>query len=872
MCAAAPRTSRARGACVPPFLTPRPVLALQIHFGLFFVMLSFLCVAIWLMWTCFTAWIKWVQYERFGRLHSRYVETPEARALPLGAHVHHAKRGHGVIVRILHDGRRMVKFTNSDFLHRYAEHQWPKLKRLGAKTPTSREYDVSHAPEQYIAAVEVLHQQQMLEAGSRYSPIDLGARLLAWFRLREARTQLQYALIRERFCVIPMSQYEESPGSNFELHDYLLRACCELVKRVIKVETEEWLFFLGVTVPLSEIIALNPGSATVASPLLALVLLALSLFLWQHLANILGQLTPCHPLLQTGNKFHRPGDPHEDADGYVQYRPLPPYLRREDLDIHEESSPSTPSKRTSSYASTSPSSGGRPKPGLSRSNNVAVSNLGQPKPKPGLARSLATKAIPTTLARQVTRQVTQSLHTLGLQHGGSESHTKPKGKKLRQAGICTIIYKPQGGVRVSFILSFITLFLSMYLVTTMVSVFQVDLQADGYGPVIPPLMGLTLALLVLFVVLPEIVYHGAFISCIEMMRNQSAVDMVQRGLKLKQGVRVLKLLLQLRTFTDRQTRLEDKRKESLAENSHASGPQKRSASLTSPSGASVESSEASIRESPVRDSKPGGKRDSDDATAAYMSDAARLSDWEDMFDMLDMVEEVVDKELVEDFHAVFTKVLVERLPDECSILEDEGYIAKVLGGDETLHLHEFAFFMVHQRCCPEFFVSGSKIEKMANGEEADNTTKEVFLRIFKLFVSIRAKSMAMQFNEGEKVLTLEKGLSFTEFYSVLVEDERLMEKEHGEHALAHGIFHMIDSVVHVSEEDEFIDDGAQNWTGSKDDTVSRDELKLSFEGVPKYEDVFVDDFVNLFSLNSNGEIEFHDFFAVLRELRVLVHH
>ena len=162
---------------------------------------------------------------------------------------------------------------------------------------------------------------------------------------------------------------------------------------------------------------------------------------------------------------------------------------------------------------------------------------------------------------------------------------------------------------------------------------------------------------------------------------------------------------------------------------------------------------------------------------------------------------------------------------------------------------------------------------LANGEEADNTTKEIFVRIFKLFVSIRAKSMAIQFGEGEKVLELENGLSFTEFYSVMVQDERLLEKEHGEHALAHGIFHMIDGVVHVSEEDEELFGGmAQEWTGNRDDTVSRDELKLSFEGVPKYEEVFVDDFVNLFTLNANGEIEFRDFFAVLRELRVLVHH
>ena len=56
----------------------------HIHFGLFFVMLSFGLLAFWLLIATFAAWRKWHLYEHFATLHSRYVETPESRLLPRG--------------------------------------------------------------------------------------------------------------------------------------------------------------------------------------------------------------------------------------------------------------------------------------------------------------------------------------------------------------------------------------------------------------------------------------------------------------------------------------------------------------------------------------------------------------------------------------------------------------------------------------------------------------------------------------------------------------------------------------------------------------------------------------------------------------------
>ena len=101
----------------------------HIHFGLFFVMLSFGLLAFWLLIATFAAWRKWHLYEHFATLHSRYVETPESRLLPRGARVRHKKHGDGVIDKVLQDGQRLVLF-DCGASHRYNSHQWSKLTRL----------------------------------------------------------------------------------------------------------------------------------------------------------------------------------------------------------------------------------------------------------------------------------------------------------------------------------------------------------------------------------------------------------------------------------------------------------------------------------------------------------------------------------------------------------------------------------------------------------------------------------------------------------------------------------------------------------------------------------------------------------------------
>ena len=53
--------------------------------------------------------------------------------------------------------------------------------------------------------------------------------------------------------------------------------------------------------------------------------------------------------------------------------------------------------------------------------------------------------------------------------------------------------------------------------------------------------------------------------------------------------------------------------------------------------------------------------------------------------------------------------------------------------------------------------------------------------------------------------------------------------------------------------------------------LSREELKSCFDGVPGFPAHSVDDFVFLFSLNGDGQIDFHAFLAVCKELTILRH-
>ena len=88
------------------------------------------------------------------------------------------------------------------------------------------------AARQYVAAAEVMHQQGLAAppASGWRATYGIPADFFAWLRLREAREQLQYTLVRERFVLIPLGNDGQMLPENFEFNEYLLQVCCDGVK------------------------------------------------------------------------------------------------------------------------------------------------------------------------------------------------------------------------------------------------------------------------------------------------------------------------------------------------------------------------------------------------------------------------------------------------------------------------------------------------------------------------------------------------------------------------------------------------------------------------------------------------------------------
>ena len=76
---------------------------------------------------------------------------------------------------------------------------------------------------------------------------------------------------------------------------------------------------------------------------------------------------------------------------------------------------------------------------------------------------------------------------------------------------------------------------------------------------------------------------------------------------------------------------------------------------------------------------------------------------------------------------------------------------------------------------------------------------------------------------------------------------------------------------HVHLEDDRSDRSSGEQDDRADKMLSREEFAQCFRGVPKFSEELVDDFLYLFELNSEGQIEFEEFVKVVKELKVLVH-
>ena len=93
-------------------------------------------------------------------------------------------------------------------------------------------------------------------------------------------------------------------------------------------------------------------------------------------------------------------------------------------------------------------------------------------------------------------------------------------------------------------------------------------------------------------------------------------------------------------------------------------------------------------------------------------------------------------------------------------------------------------------------------------------------------------------------------------------DETDLEAGLPEAELAGAIFDMVDSVG---------DDDDEAGAGQHNGMLSRGELRKAFVGVPNFNRHAVEDFLYLFPLNEEGQIEREEFVKAAKRMEVLAH-
>jgi len=345
-----------------------------------------------------------------------------------------------------------------------------------------------------------------------------------------------------------------------------------------------------------------------------------------------------------------------------------------------------------------------------------------------------------------------------------------------------------------------------------------------------------------------VVYFATYVSDIEQMRQSEDVDMVQREMELRLGLRVLKFLLQLRTFNRPRNTTSD-----LEGKAHRLFGKIRTVALfMSPKmygkppddQDAPEAAEEIKAGSARRPSSPGGAEG--DPTNLY-SDTARVAEWQELFDLMDMPPSKTDKVTREGFNTTFRAALeklltAERVPPKDSVSGS--------GGDGSLSVFEFGFFLVNQQTLTEYYLPPAAYETPPTGPiDEEGETYKALVAMYGLYAAIKTAAGCTP----DDIEAFNAGLSFDEFFVVMLGDEMQMESEWTEVEIAEEIFELMDS------------------DGGGAGELDRQELKNAFVGIPSFEERSVDDFVYMFKLNSEGNVEKEEFVTVVDKLDVVSH-
>eukprot|EP00966_Prymnesium_polylepis_P335790 7391126-Prymnesium_polylepis.4 len=195
------------------------------------------------------------------------------------------------------------------------------------------------------------------------------------------------------------------------------------------------------------------------------------------------------------------------------------------------------------------------------------------------------------------------------------------------------------------------------------------------------------------------------------------------------------------------------------------------------------------------------------------------------------------------FRAALEKLLTaERVPPKDSVSGS--------GGDGSLSVFEFGFFLVNQQTLTEYYLPPAAYETPPTGPiDEEGETHKALVAMYGLYAAIKTAAGCTP----DDIEAFNAGLSFDEFFVVMLGNEMQMESEWTEVEIAEEIFELMDS------------------DGGGAGELDRQELKNAFVGIPSFEERSVDDFVYMFKLNSEGNVEKEEFVTVVDKLDVVSH-
>jgi len=241
-----------------------------------------------------------------------------------------------------------------------------------------------------------------------------------------------------------------------------------------------------------------------------------------------------------------------------------------------------------------------------------------------------------------------------------------------------------------------------------------------------------------------------------------------------------------------------------------------------------------------------------------MTDTSRRHEWKFLFDLLDMPPGTFEH-FRENLKAAYLASFGGNVPGlQESLVDDEDDDS---GGDGEISFFELALFLSQQECLPMYNLTTEEITAVPLAQETLvklSDTLELFATIKQEYLRLaRARGGGLTWDPEQDLHNLyRQGISFEAFYFLMAIDELDMENREGAIGLAGNLIDMLDGSLSGE---------------AGDGMLSRHELRRAFQGIPNLNSHSVEEFLYLFELNHEGQIEREEFIQEAKHLGVLSH-